>query len=230
VKMSDDSEVTRKSKDSANRTMTMLKAALNLAYKNGLVATDSAWRRVDRFPAAGKARDLFLTDAQVGELVGATRGGFRDLVEVAIHTGARYGELASATCAAFDAHDGTLRLSGKTGARTVYLSDGAVRVLKRVTRDKLPAAPLLMQDGGKGWIKGSYRKQLRNAMRTAKLPAETVFYSLRHYHISKALLAGVNAQVIAENVGTSVVMIEKHYGKFMKADRRAMFNRVELGV
>ncbi len=67
------------------------------------------------------------------------------------------------------------------------------------------------------------------AVETAKLPHGTTFYALRHTHISRALLAGVNSQVIAENCGTSVRMIEKHYGKFMKADRRAMFDKVKLG-
>ena len=67
------------------------------------------------------------------------------------------------------------------------------------------------------------------AIKAAKLPHDTTFYALRHTHISRALLAGVNAQVVAENTGTSVRMIEKYYGKFMKADRRAMFNNVSFG-
>lgn len=229
VKVSDDTDVIRRSKDSANRVLGMLKASLNLAYKSGMVSTDVAWRRVDKFKNVAKARTLFLTDDQVGDLLRITNGGFHDLLEVAVGTGGRYGELCSARVGAFDAGDGTLRLDGKTGARTVYLSDASVMVLKRISRDRLPGAYLLVQDGGNEWIKGSARVGLRKAMQAAKLPSETVFYSLRHYHISKALLAGVNAQVVAENTGTSVAMIEKHYGKFMKADRRAMFNAVELG-
>ena len=70
---------------------------------------------------------------------------------------------------------------------------------------------------------------MQAAVRAAKLPAETVFYSLRHYHISKALLAGVPPQVVAENTGTSVSMIEQHYGKFLPQDRRDFFNAVKLG-
>ncbi len=225
-----DPETTRKSKDSANRVMGMLKAALNLAYRNGLIASDVSWRRVDRFKNVGKARTLFLTDDQVNELLTATTGGFHDLVQLAIYTGARYGELTNARVKEFDSVDGTLELTGKTGTRTTYLSDAAVRVIKRIARDRLPTAFLLVQDNGNHWIKGYQRRPLQRAVRAAKLPAETVFYSLRHYHISKALLAGVNAQVVAENTGTSITIIESHYGKFMKADRREMFNRVELGV
>jgi hypothetical protein len=55
-------------------------------------------------------------------------------------------------------------------------------------------------------------------------------YAFRHYHISRALLAGIQAQVIAENCGTSVRMIEKHYGKFVGSDRRAMMNAMTLGI
>jgi hypothetical protein len=43
-----------------------------------------------------------------------------------------------------------------------------------------------------------------------------------------ALLAGVPIQVVAENCGTSVRMLEKHYGKFLSTDRREMFNKVGL--
>ncbi len=64
-------------------------------------------------------------------------------------------------------------------------------------------------------------------MKAAKVPAETTFYALRHTHISLALLAGVNIQVLSENTGTSVRMIEQYYGKFLRADRRAMFDKVK---
>ena len=63
-----------------------------------------------------------------------------------------------------------------------------------------------------------------------KMPADFDLYAFRHYHISKALLAGIQAQVIAENCGTSVRMLEKHYAKFVGSDRRAMMNSMTLGI
>jgi len=33
--------------------------------------------------------------------------------------------------------------------------------------------------------------------------------------------------VLSENTGTSVRMIERYYGKFLRADRRAMFDKVK---
>ena len=61
-----------------------------------------------------------------------------------------------------------------------------------------------------------------------KIPESIVFYSLRHTHVSLALLGGVNIQALAKNLGTSIRMIEMHYGKFLRSDRRAMFNAVVL--
>ena len=64
-------------------------------------------------------------------------------------------------------------------------------------------------------------------MIAAKLPEDTVFYSLRHTYASQCLMAGMNVQLLAENMGTSVTMIEKHYGKFTKLARQ---QQIEAGV
>lgn len=215
-------------KDTVNRIMNYAKAAFNLAYRNGLVGSDTAWKRVRAFENVGQNRKLFLTDRQVAELLAATTGNFHNLVKAGVLTGARYGELAALRVRDLDQINGTLRLDGKTGARDCYLSDDALTFFKSLSKSKLPNALLLPRDDGDQWGTGHQFRRLKEAVQTARLPAETVFYSLRHYHISKALLAHIPAQVIAENCGTSIRMLEKHYGKFMATDRRKMMNQVEL--
>jgi len=229
VKKSDDAEEVRKSKDTANRVLAMMKAALNLSFKSGIIGDDTAWRRLKTFRSVSAARILFLTDKQIKSLLEKNKGAIHNLLKAGILTGARYGELANAKVKDFIAKDGTLHLSGKTGARTVYLSDEAVTFFKELTKLKTPEAYILIKDDGTQWGESHQSRPVREAVRKTKLPSETVFYSLRHYHISKALLAGIPAQVVAENCGTSIRMLEKHYGKFMAADRRAMFNTVSLG-
>ena len=44
------------------------------------------------------------------------------------------------------------------------------------------------------------------------------FYATKHTYISVALSAGVNIKWLAEQCGTSVAMIEKHYGRYIKDD------------
>lgn len=228
VKMTNDPEEARRSKDTANRILNMAKAALNLAFRHGMAASDTAWRRVGAFRDVGRERKLFLTDKQITALLGTSSGALRNLIEAAILTGARYGELAGARVRDFDPKGGTLHLSGKTGARTAYLSDRAITFFKSLAKDKLPTAWLLPKDNGEQWGRDHHHRPFKEATKAAKLPSDAVFYSLRHYAISKALLAGVQPQVLAENTGTSLRMIEQHYGKFLKTDRRAMFNAVEM--
>lgn len=222
-------EQIRASRDTANRRLSVLKACLNLAFRNGTVASDTAWRRVKAFQNTGAARTLFLTEQQITDLLAKSKGGLRDMIEAGILTGARRGELFALTARDFDPKQGTIRVStGKTGKRDVYLSDRAVAFFKRLAKGKLPEACLLTKDDGSPWPEDDLTRPFKAAARAAGLPQEATFYSLRHYHISKALLAGVQPQVVAENCGTSLRMIEKHYGKFLKADRRAMFNKVVL--
>lgn len=52
----------RASKDTANRRLSVLKVCLNLAFRNGIVANDTAWRRVKRFENTSGARKLFLSE------------------------------------------------------------------------------------------------------------------------------------------------------------------------
>jgi integrase len=229
VKTSDeDPDRTRASKNNANTLLSSVKAAFNLAFQNGVVSSDTAWRRVKAFRGTDAARKLFLTDVQVKAWIDNTTGGYQALVKAAALTGARYGELVNARVRDLDVGNGVLRLAGKTGERHAVLADDALEHLKVCAKDKLPKALLFARDDGSPWGKSHQHRPMKDARIKAKLPPETVFYSLRHYYISKALLAGVQAQVVAENCGTSLAMIEKHYGKFLRADRKAMLDKVAL--
>ena len=128
VPNSDDPDQLRRSKESANRVLTMVKALLNHAMRdpsNGL-SDDSAWRLVKPFQGVAKARDTRYTDEEVRRLIdGAADAAFRNPIMGAYLTGARYGELAGARVSHFDPRTKTLRVNvGKTGTRSA-------RALKR---------------------------------------------------------------------------------------------------
>ena len=238
VAKSDDLEKVRRSKDTANRVLTILKAALNRAFREGGVQSDAEWRRLKPFPKVGRPRDVFLTKKQCKVLVAAFAPDFAKLVRSALLTGARYSELTERTVTDFDPRQGVLHVeNGKTGQRDVVLNDDGIAHFKALAKDKLPGAHLHVRSDGDQWNRAHQSRRVRDAVKAANLkikkpadriPAGTVFYSLRHTHASLALLAGVNIQVLAENMGTSVLMVEKHYGKFLRADRRAMFNAVSF--
>jgi integrase len=230
-----DEEEIRKSKVSANRVLNVFKAVLNLAYDDKIVGSKAAWDGVKAFEDVGEARKLYLTDEQVKSYIDQTSGAFRDLCMACILTGNRVGSLTNALVKDFDKREGFIRLSSRKGGGKVktwncYLRDDALAFFKDIAKDKLPGAHLLTDSSGEPWQKSGYRRLMLSAKIAAKMPTDFDMYAFRHYHISRALLAGIQAQVIAENCGTSVRMIEKHYGKFVGSDRRAMMNAMTLGI
>ena len=227
-----DAAVKGRKPDTVNRLVNILKAALNRAWRDDkLIADDTAWRQVAKLKGGG-ARKVFLSAAQAKVLMAKCGSvGLKRLVQAALLTGARLGELVALRARDVDASTGTLEIAGgKTGSRTVYLSSEGCAFFAAIAAGRKPDALLLSRDDGAAWGKNHHQKPFEAAVRAAGLLEETTFYALRHTHISLALLAGVNIQVLAENCGTSVRMIESHYGKFLRADRRAMFDKLKVLV
>jgi integrase len=218
------------SKGSANRTMTALKAALNLAVTNARVDVRSAqaWKNVKPYPNASARRTLFLDLKQRRKLIKVAEGGLRDLMEAAALTGARAGELTAAICSQFDGRIKTITFDGKTGPRTVLLSAAALRLFKRLAKGKATTAPLLTRDDGKPWAHSDWDGLVRDAAAKAKLPKGTCLYTLRHSFITQAITDGMTTLDVARLCGTSVGMIEKHYGHLVASSARARLAAVTM--
>ena len=120
-KFSGNKDAVRRRQASANRVLTILKAALNQAFENGRVPSDTAWRRVKRFKGVDTARLRYLTMAEAKRLINATDPEFRKLVQAALQSGARYGQLADLVVSDFHADtkgNGTLQLRSRKGDGT----------------------------------------------------------------------------------------------------------------
>lgn len=208
-----DDEDVRRSKDSANRNLASLKAALALAHANRLVGSDDAWAVVKPFSKVGARRkNAFLSMEARTALLAACPADLANLLKAALLTGARPGELASLKVADFNKAQGVLTLRGKTGARTVAISTAAANFFTEAIQDKTPAAPLLATSYKQAWNKDSWKKPFKDAVTSAKLPEDVVLYSLRHTAISEMIMGGMDAFWVAKLTGTSVAMIEKNYG------------------
>ena len=88
-------EAVRRRRSTANRVLTILKATLNHAHREGRCASDDAWRTVRAFREADAARLRYLSDDEARRLVNACPADFRSLVTGALLTAARYGELTA---------------------------------------------------------------------------------------------------------------------------------------
>jgi integrase len=224
-----DEEDLRRSKDSANRNLNALKAALNLALKDRLVATDAGWKTVTIYPGVGKRRDRFLDLKERRALLANCDGDdLRALITILLLTGARPGEIANANVGDVNHRHGTLTITGKVGTRTVTLSTQALTFLAPHVKDKLPSAPLLTDAYGTRWNKDAWKKRFKNAVRAASLPEDVVLYAVRHTAISELIAGGMDTFVVAKLAGTSTMMIDKYYGHLRHNQNRARLDAVSM--
>lgn len=224
----EDEDDLRRAKDSANRNLGSLKAALNLAMKDRMVATDAGWKTVSKFKDVGRRREAFLPAHQRKALIDACPADLRRLVTAMLLTGARPGELANANAQHFDREQGTLALEGKTGYRVVTLSSAAVAFFTDCIKDKIGNAPLLATEFGQRWNKDLWKKPFKTAAAAAKLPATAVMYSLRHTAISEMIAGGMDSFIVARLAGTSTAMIDEHYGHLRHDKTRARLDAVSM--
>ncbi len=218
----------RKAKDSANRNRTALLAALNLALVNGKLASDFAWKAFKPHAKVGARRERMLDRTERRRLLKACEADLRDLCEALLLTAARSGEVAAADVRDFDRKAGTLKLDGKTGPRVVELSSAAVALLTRVAHGRIGAAPLLQRANGTRWDRFAWRDALRDAVKDARLPAAVCAYTLRHTSISEMIAGGVDVLTVSLLSGTSVGMIQAHYGHLVRSGLRDKLDAVRL--
>lgn len=203
---------------SKNRTLSALKAALNFAVASRYVDAGRAveWDSVKPH-AVTTRRELYLDRAQRRALVEALPEHARPFLRLLCLLPVRPGALAAATVGHLDAKRARLRIeSDKAGAgRVIALSPEALSLLKREAKGKLTAAPLVAYTDGSHWSKDRWHQPIAKAAARAKLPPATCAYTLRHSVITDMLVGGMDSLTVARMAGTSLAMIEKHYGHLL---------------
>jgi integrase len=205
----------RARKASANRTFTTLRAALNHAFANEKAPSDAAWRKVENFKNVDAARLRYLALPEARQLILASDPEFRPLVQAALQTGARYGELTRLTVADFNSDVGTIAIrQSKSGKpRHVVLTDEGMTFFRQVSAGRVGDEPMLRRADGSMWGKSQQALPMADAVARAKIKPPLGFHGLRHTWASHAVMNGVPLMVVARNLGhVSTTMVEKHYG------------------
>ena len=76
----------------------------------------------------------------------------------------------------------------------------------------MPDQPIFQRKNNKPWDKDSWKIPIAEAVVTAGLPPDTTAYTLRHSVLTDLVQQNLPLLTIAQISGTSVEMIEKHYG------------------
>lgn len=215
-----DDRVTRpRAKGTLNRDMTALRAALNYAHQRGHVTSDLAWVvALKPIPNADGQRDLYLDREQRRSLLSAAESDIRTFLHSLALLPLRPGALAQLKVAHFDARLSTLLVGkDKKGAdRRLLLPKATATVFSAAALGKQQSEPLFSRANRAQWNKDSWKGPIKVAALAAGLPPATTAYTLRHSVITDLVSGGLDLLSIAKMSGTSVAMIEKHYGHLRK--------------
>ena len=78
------------------------------------------------------------------------------------------------------------------------------------------------------WAKDTWGYQFGQAAEDAEMPPKATTYSIRHSTITDLIHAGVDSLTVAQLSGTSVSMIEKHYGHLTRDHARTALAALTL--
>lgn len=199
---------------SANRTLNFLKALLNRAFHEELVPDNSAWRKVKPFAKVDEPKIRYLTDAECRRLVNACSAELRPLVQAALLTGARYGELAALRAVDVDLRTNKVHIPESKSGRPRYipLNPEGRELFKVLLVGKKGGDAVFSRGAGQEWKKNHHRRPLASACAIAKVEPAVSFHELRHTYASHLAQAGVDLLTISKLLGHADTRItSKHY-------------------
>jgi integrase len=171
--------------------------------------------RLEPFKGVAAARVRYLDVSEARRLINASDPEFRPLVEAALQTGCRYGELARLTVEDFERDSGTLSIRvSKTGkSRHVILTEEGSAFFSQLTAGRAKHQMMLRRPNGQAWTKSLQSLPMARACERAKISPTISFHGLRHTYASLSVMAGVPLLVLARNLGhVDTKMVEGHYG------------------
>jgi integrase len=213
-----DDDTPRARRASANRVRTVLLAALNHAFRAGHVGSDLAWRRLSPFKGVSKARLRYLSVAEAKRLINGADLEFRPLLEAALLTSARYGQLIQLVVSDLNTDAGTLRLRTRKGDGServyhVHLTDEALAFFQAICAGRRGHDRIFTRADGRPWKAVQQQAFMQKASKRAGISPAINFHVTRHTFASHAVMNGVPLMVVAQALGhTDTRMVEKHYG------------------
>jgi len=160
-------------------------------------------------------------------------------VAILFFTGARHSEIIALRWGDIDLKAGTLSITKshymgedgptKTAAseRVITLGAPVIDALKAIKPLHVTETDFVFKNHeGRPINEDKWRKKYwYRALRACGIRPRK-FYATRHTFISDALSHGANIKWLAEYCGTSVAMIEKHYGRYINSDSQEQLQRV----
>ena len=218
AKVSELTSATKRSASTINRDITPFRAALNLAHNDEWVSRDSAWRnKLKPIPTADKKRELYIDIEQRRTIVDQASPEIKDFIKGLCILPLRPGALAQLRAKDFDKRLNQLMVNhDKTGPRRLTLPTDTAEYIKQLVGNKIGNTYIFSTPDGKAWNKDKWKGPIRGAVQAASaernVPTNATAYTFRHSIITDLVHQGLDLLSVAQLAGTSVRMIEQHYG------------------
>ena len=225
-------QLTRSRSDSTvNRDMSELRAALNFAYDNNWITDDSAWRQALKpIQNAEQRRRVYLDKSQRRSLIKNSDHFFAEFLTGLSLIPCRVGALAELSVDHFDSRLGVLTIGkDKQGQdRKIQLPPNSAKFLEEICIKKTKEALIFTRADGKAWGRHTWKKLFTAAAEAAELPEKCSIYALRHSGITDLVTNGLDLLTTALISGTSVAMIERHYGHLRQELASSALSKLNL--
>lgn len=220
-----DRDQVRSRRATANRVLTMVKAALNMAWKDDRLPADlpTYWKKVDPFPLGEDPPPRMLETGEITRLLNAAPVDLRTLLQGALMTGGRRGELTALQVRHYDPDTATLRLHQfKTGKTlTQPLTPEGVRLFDSLTAGRAPDDLVFTRADGSAWDKHNVTRPMAEAVEAAKL-GDVSFKVTRATYGKLLLVATKDIELVAKALGHSDSRItRKHYAQYLPSELTA---------
>ncbi len=162
----DDSDAVKARRATANRILTTLKVALNHAYHERKGVSNEAWDKVKPFGEVDVAVVRYFELDERVRLINACEPPMRALIQGALATGCRYGELTRMKTNDFSSTDvGSVmvKITKKSKPRRVTLSDEGRDMFIALTAGKKGNAHIFRRTDGEPWKASQQTRPLKEA-------------------------------------------------------------------
>jgi len=225
----------RARKASANRILTIVKAALNFAWEEDKLpeTIPTYWKKVSPFKLGDDAPPRMLDTDEITRLLNAAPPELRTVLTGALLTGARYGELKAMKVGASN-HEGTPDAIYQSKTRKTLhqpLTEEGVAFFNSLTVGRAKSDPMFTKADGTAWGKDHVNRPVAAAVEGARLE-DVSFKTTRATYGKLLLLATRDIEMVAKALGHSDSRVtRKHYAQYLPNELAAAVAKVPaLGI
>lgn len=198
-----------------NREMTLMRHMLNKAIEWGMLAASPLDRGKRLMLRENNHRLRFLTVAEIDRLIAASAPHLAPIIEVALHTGMRRGELLGLKWEQIR-HGFIYLTETKTGkARQIPVNDQVAQVFKELRKKNQMKSPYVFL-GPDGVRLYGVKRSFENACRRAGIESFR-FHDLRHTFASHLVMNNVSLKAVQELLGHTDLKMTMRYAHLSQA-------------